>query len=435
MTLGLLTGVLPWLYYKTGKNLIGRLKEGGQTTGSKRQQAFQKGLATMQIVVSVVLLIGGILLFKSYMTSSKTDLGFESENKLAFRIALSWFKYGSPEKKAAFFESSLREIESIPGVEKATLNSLLPLTDIVSTAASAHEIFIVEGQSDIQQSENPFISVQRIVPNYFDAMGIDIQKGTSFDPEQYTSHQHQVIIDRYMADKMWPGENAIGKRIMIGGNGSEIPFLTVIGVVDNVKHQSIMGVNIPSVYISFFSYPHTDAFYVVQTKESLQELESKLKEAILSIDEKQPTFEYTHLTDIVDKKNWQSKVSGALFLTIAIIGSIIAFIGLFSMMSFILILKVKELALRRVLGATDQGILKLIIKDMLKISGIGITGGILLSPILLQPLVPFLFEVSIIDITIYLMVVIALLGVSILATLLPMRNALLINPAKVLKGE
>ncbi|MEO0555853.1 MAG: ABC transporter permease [Bacteroidota bacterium] len=435
LALGSLTGVIPWVFNSAGKQLVSRLKEGRQTTGSKRQHGLQKGLATMQIVVSVVLMIGGMLLFKSFISASKTDMGFVTENKLTFRIALSWFKYGSVEKKSAFFENSLRQIEAIPGVENVTLNSILPLTEMVNTSASAQESFLVEGQSDIQASDNPFVSVQRVAPNYFNAMGIGIQKGDAFDPNDHTVHSYQAIIDKNLVDRMWPNGDALGKHINIWGKDSDRPLLTVIGVVDNVKHQSIMGDNIPNIYVSFYAYPHTDAHYVVQSSKPLSDLAPVLTNTILSIDENQPTFEYMPMADIVAMKNWQSKISGALFLTIAAIGSIIAGIGLFSMMTFILLLKVKELALRRVLGATDQGVVTLVLKEMLSIAGVGILGGILLSPVLLRPIVPFLFEVDLIDISIYSLVMIALFAASILATLMPFRNALTVNPAKVLKGD
>ncbi|MEO1098439.1 MAG: ABC transporter permease, partial [Bacteroidota bacterium] len=382
-----------------------------------------------------VLMIGGMLLFKSFISASKTDIGFVTENKLTFRIALSWFKYGSVEKKSAFFENSLRQIEAIPGVENVTLNSILPLTEMVNTSASAQESFLVEGQSDIQASDNPFVSVQRVAPNYFDAMGIGIQKGDAFDPNDHTVHSYQAIIDKNLADRMWPNGDALGKHINIWGKDSDRPLLTVIGVVDNVKHQSIMGDNIPNIYVSFYAYPHTDAHYVVQSSKPLSDLAPVLTNTILSIDENQPTFEYMPMADIVAMKNWQSKISSTLFLTIAAIGSIIAGIGLFSMMAFILLLKVKELALRRVLGATDQGVVTLVLKEMLSIAGVGILGGILLSPVLLRPIVPFLFEVDLIDISIYSFVMIVLLVASILATLMPFRSALMVNPAKVLRGD
>lgn len=140
LSLGVLTGVLPWILTGNGKQLLSKLKEVQQTTGSKRQQRLQKGLATLQILVSVILMIGGTLLFKSFVNASNVDLGYDTKDKLVFRIALSWFKYGGAEKKAAFFENSLRQIEAIPEVEQVTLNSILPLTEMVNTSASSQEI-------------------------------------------------------------------------------------------------------------------------------------------------------------------------------------------------------------------------------------------------------------------------------------------------------
>ncbi|MEO1052560.1 MAG: ABC transporter permease [Bacteroidota bacterium] len=433
--LGLITGILPWFFHLSGGSFVKRLKEGQQTVGSKRQHGIQKGLASSQILASVVLMIGGTLMFKSFMEASKTDLGFATEDKQTFRIALAWFKYGSPEKKKAFFENSLQRIEAISGVENVAMNSILPLSDMVNTSTQSQENFTTEGQSDVEQSENPFISVQRVTPNYFEVMGISMDIGATFDEADPSAHRYQVIIDKQLANKMWPKESALGKRIKLGGPGSERPYLTVVGVTNDVKHQSIMGDNIPSVYVSLMANTTTDAYYVINSKRPLSELEPALSQSILDIDENQPTFEYMPLTDIVAVKNWQAKVASTLFLTIAIIGSIIAAIGLFSMMTFILTLRVKELALRRVLGATDGSVIKLMFKDMLRIAGIGIVLGIILSPILLRLIAPFLFEVNIMDISIYVLVTASLLLVSLLATLVPFRNALFVNPVKVLRRD
>ncbi|MEM7552313.1 MAG: ABC transporter permease, partial [Bacteroidota bacterium] len=321
LSLGVLTGILPHIFQHSGKKIVDRLKEGQQTTGSKRQHNLQKGLATLQILVSAILMIGGILLFKSFTTASKADLGFTTQDKLTFRVALSWFKYDSQEKRSNFFENSLRQMESIPGVSQVTLTNTLPLVEVANSSAPSQEHFKIEGQSDIEQSSNPFISVQRIIPNYFSVMGIEIQEGTSFDPYDYAPHRTQVVIDRHLADKMWPDGSAIGKRINIWGKDSDRPYLTISGIASNTKYQSVTGDNIPGIYISLNAYPHTDVHYIVQSKRSLSELEPQLTNTILSLDENQPTFEYSYMNDIVERKNWRSKVSGTLFLTIAIIGS------------------------------------------------------------------------------------------------------------------
>ncbi len=435
IVLGFITGVVPWLFHLSRTELVNGLKEGQATTGSKRQSHLQKGLAMVQILVSVLMMVGGSLLYKSFDAAQQADLGFESDSKLTFRIALSWFKYGSPEKKRAFFESSLRSIEAIPGVEQVAMNSVLPLTEMVTTATAAQSIFTAEGQSDVEQADNPFISVQRITPNYFEVMDIGLEQGEGFSGEDPSTHELQVVIDRQLADKMWPNETAVGKRLKLGTASSERPFLRVVGIAQDVKHQSITAENVPSVYVSLLYHTTTDAHYVVNTSRPAAELSPKLSQAILDLDHNQPTFEYLPMSAHIEQMNWHSKVSSTLFLAIAVIGSVIAGIGLFSMMTFLLILKMKELALRRVLGAGDSKIIEIVLREMLQISGVGIVAGALLAPLLLRPISPFLFGVDLIDVPVYLIVSITLLTVSLLAILVPSIKALFINPVTVLRKD
>lgn len=435
VALGFTVGLVVWAFQWSRLDLAKGLKEGQNTTGSKHQKRIQKSFAVLQIFTSILLLIGGGLLFKSFQAAQQTDLGFETTDKLTFRIALSWFKYNTPEKKQSFFETSLRRIQDIPGVESVAINSVLPLTDIVKTSTQSQAIFTVEGQSELAQSENPFISIQRVTPNYFDVIGIGFLKGRSFDNAEYTSHQQQVIIDKKLAETLWPGEYPLGKRIKMGGVASEEPYLTVIGVVNDVKHQSIIGENIPSIYVSILSSTTTDAYYILKSNTTLAELTPTLTDAILSIDENQPTFEYMNMGDHVEMKNWQSKVSSFFFLAVAMIGSIIAAIGLFSIMTFIMIQRMKELAMRRVLGATDHNIFRLVMKDMFKISGIGIGLGLLLSPLLLKPLFPFLFEVSLIDTEVYFLTGSGFLLVSVISALFPTLRSIRLNPVHILRRD
>ncbi len=435
LLLGLGIGLVPGIFLSSTNNLHERLKDGQQTTGSKRQNGIQKGLATIQIFVCVLLLIGGGLLFKSFNAAQQANLGFNTDQTISFRIALSWFKYGGHEKKRAFFESSLKKIEEIPGVKEVAMNSGLPLSDMAKTTTDTQSLFTVEGQSKEAQSENPFVSIQRVTPNYFEVMGVNILRGKSFDDSDHVSNELRVVIDEQLANRIWPAENPIGKRLKLGNLESERPYLRITGIAENVKHQSIIGSNNPSIYLSLLSYTDTDAYYVVNTELSLAELESKLSEAILSLDENQPTFEYMQMGEHVENANWQSKVTSLLFLAIASIGSVIAAIGLFSIMSFILVLKVKELALRKVLGANEQNILLLVMKDLFSIAGLGIGLGLLLAPLILKPILPFLFEVGLVDVTTYVFVAVSLIVLSVIAAFTPSWKALYVNPVTVLRRD
>ncbi len=433
--LGLITGLVPWMSHFSRNNILEKLKDGQNTTGSRKQNRIQRAFATLQIAVSILLLVGGGLLYRSFNEARQTNLGFDTEERATFRIALAWYKYSKPEMIRNFYEISTNRIASVPGVESVTVNSILPLTDIVNTSTDAQTNFALEGQPEVEQAQNPFISVQKVMPNYFEAMNIEFLSGTGFNESDVTAQTSQVIIDQQLAEKMWPGENPLGKRIKVGSRGRDNPLLTITGIVNDVKHQSITGDNIPSVYVSILAYTEIDAYYVVKTNSPMNSLAPRLTETILSIDENQPTFEYMMMDDRVADNNWQSKVSSALFLAIAIIGSITAAVGLFSIITFILVMKVKELALRRVLGASGSNILQLAMKDVLKISGVGIIIGLALAPFLLRPILPFLFNVTLTDISVYLLATIGLALISVMASLSPIRRAMFVNPVTALRKD
>lgn len=207
---GIATGLAPWLFQVAGGKLVNRLKQGQKTTGSKKQLTLQKRFAMLQILATVLLVIGGGLLYKSFEAAKKAHLGFETQDKLTFRIALSWFKYGGQEKKRNFFETSLRSIEAIPGIQQVAMNSALPLTERAETSVESQTMFTIEGQSGLTQTENPFISVQRVTDNYFDVMDI----------ESFSGELCRVSIRHHRNCKKYGLYNfCLRRRQCIGGRG------------------------------------------------------------------------------------------------------------------------------------------------------------------------------------------------------------------------
>lgn len=433
LLVGIVTGMLPALSHLSGTNFSEALKDGAKTAGSRRQNRLRKGLVSAEIAISALLLIGGGLLAKSFYNMQQADMGFETENRLTFRIALSWYNYADDEKIRSFFETSTQRIAAIPGVEGVAVNSVLPLTEIVKTSTQAQSVFTIEGQSPIAQAENPYISIQRVTPNYFDVMGIPVKEGQGFDTADPTNDRFKVFIDEQLAAQL--GENPIGQQIKLGTVDSKKPYLTVGGVIGNVKHQNITESNIPSVYVSILTDSEIDAYFVVKASVPPLSLAERIKQTIFSIDAHQPTFEYLLMDDHIANQSWQSRISSILFLQIAIIGGLMAAIGLFSVMTFILNQRVKELAVRRVLGAMSGDILKLVIGDVLKIAGISLLIAAALAFIVLQPINKFLYEVSLFYLPVYIITALTLLFVSIVATLLPAWRATNVNPTTALKND
>ena len=433
LLVGVLTGLIPALSHLSGTNFADTLKDGAKMVGSRRQNKLRKGLVMAEIAISGLLLIGGGLLATSFYNIQQTDIGFETENRLTFRIALSWYNYYEAEKIRSFYETSTQRIAAIPGVESVAANSVLPLTEIVKTATEAQSVFTVEGQSPVAQAENPYISVQRVTPDYFSVMDIPIVEGQGFDADNPTNDRFKVLIDEQLAAQL--GENPIGKHIKLGTADSEEPFLTVAGIIGNVKHQNVTDVNIPSVYVSILMNKEIDAYFVVKATVPPMTLAERIRQTIFSIDAHQPTFEYLLMEDHISNNTWQARISSILFLAIAVIGGLMAAIGLFSVMTFILNQRVKELAVRRVLGAMSGDILRLVIGDVLKIAGISILLAVALAVVVLRPINKFLYEVSLFHLPVYLFAAIVLLAVSVVATLLPAWRATNVNPVTALKSE
>ncbi|NET35251.1 MAG: FtsX-like permease family protein [Cyanothece sp. SIO1E1] len=430
---GIATGMLPALSHLSKTDFAESLKDGAKTTGSRSQNKLRRGLVSAEIAISALLLIGGGLLAKSFYNMQEADIGFETENRLTFRIALSWYNYSDDEKIRSFYETSTERIAAIPGVEGVAVNSVLPLTDIVKTSTDAQSVFTIEGQSPIAQAENPYISIQRVTPNYFDVMEIPIKEGEGFDLANPTNDRFKVLIDEQLARQL--GDNPVGKQIKLGTVDSEAPYLTVAGVIADVKHQNIVESNIPSVYVSILMDSEIDSYFVVKASVPPLTLAERLRQTIFSIDAHQPTFEYLLMEDHISKQSWQSRISSILFLGIAIIGGLLAAIGLFSVMSFILNQRTKELAVRRVLGAMSGDILRMVILDVLKIAGISLFIAVVLAFIVLQPINKFLYEVSLFYLPVYLLTAIGLIFVSIAATLLPAWRATNVNPTTALKND
>ncbi len=433
LLVGICTGLIPALSHLSGTNFTETLKDGAKMVGSRRQNKLRKGLVMAEIAISGLLLIGGGLLAKSFYKMQQTDIGFKADNRLTFRIALSWYNYYEEEKVRSFYETSTKRIAAIPGVDAVAVNSVLPLTEIVKTSTEAQSVFTIEGQSPVAQAENPYISVQRVTPEYFSVMDIPILQGQGFDADNPTNDRFRVLIDEKLAAQI--GEDAIGKHIKLGTADSEEPYLTIGGVIGNVRHQNVTDGNIPSVYVSILMNKEIDAYFVVKASVPPMTLAERIKQTIFSIDAHQPTFEYLLMEDHISNNTWQARISSILFLEIAIIGGLMAAIGLFSVMTFILNQRVKELAVRRVLGAMSFDILKLIIGDVLKIAGVSILLAIALSVVVLRPINKFLYEVSLFDMPVYVGTAVVLLLVSVIAAFLPAWRATSTNPVNALKSE
>ena len=259
-TVSLLTGVVfglaPALQISK-LNLTDALKEGGRGgAGSGSRGRLRGALVIGEIALSLVLLTGAGLMIKSFYRLTGVDPGFRPDKTLTMRMQLSGDKYGDSVKRRTFYDQMLQQVQSIPGAQSAGVITQLPLT-----TQGTSFVFSLEGQAPAPASDLPIAVFRVISQDYFRAIGIPLLRGRSFTPQDSADAQVVVVINRTMAERFWPGQEALGKRFKVGPSDSTNPLMVVVGVVGDVRQSSLDQALKPEMYVShlqdrrFFAIP------------------------------------------------------------------------------------------------------------------------------------------------------------------------------------
>ncbi len=435
VTFGLLTGVAPALRL-SGLDFSQMIKGGKGTTGSKVNTRLRRGFVISQIALGMVLLTGASLITRSFLNLQRVNLGYDVNDLITFRTALPWWTYNEEEQYNQFYRLSLQKIRTLPGVDFAEVNTNLPLTNTKESSHWESQAEItVEGQTIDEQLRNPLVNIQRVTPGYFNAMGIELMAGIGLQGDEASNDDASAVINEAMARQLWPGENPIGKRIKPGKPGDDTNWRIITGVVMDVKHYDISEDDPPGFYMSFYHSPTRNGHFVVKTSRSLAEMMPLINEAIWEVDSKQSTYEISMMEDRVAKKIWENKASSDLFLVFAIIASLLAAIGIYSVMAYAISQRTRELGMRKVLGASSHQIMQLVLRDVLIMCLIGIGIGIVFSLFMVNQLTALIYNIAPYDIFSFTLVPAFLVFIAVLSSLIPTLKAVRINPVVALKYE
>ncbi len=434
---GILAGLMPALKV-TAINIVKVLKEAKGSSGGKHRHRLRKAFVVAQMALGVVLIIAASLMVKSFLALQKVDLGFDPGKKLTFRVSLPWRSYGGqPAKVNVFYQTALARLAAIPGIEGVALNSNPPLSAADNAAISeTKDAITLEGQSVEEQAGNPYVNYQFVSSNYFTLLKIPRVSGRLFSEFDKDSTSTQVaIISQSLATKLFGSTNPLGRRIKSGTLDSKSSYRTVVGVVKDVKHDHLTSSAGYDIYVSALQSPYSNQYFIVQTTQTAMQFVEPARRAILAVDGDQSTFDFMSMEDRIDRKLWQSRISGIVFSLLAFLTMMLSGVGIFSVMSYMVSQRTKELGVRRVVGANKAGIFQMILKQVAQLSFWGIVIGISFSFILTRSLESILFGVRILDITTYVLVPLFLTLSAMLAALLPAWRATLINPVTALRTQ
>ena len=424
---GIVFGLFPALQVSK-PNLNDSLKEGArQSSGSSHRM--RSSLVVFEVALSLVLLVGAGLLARSFLSLLRTDPGFDPENVLTMNLVLPAAKYRDRPSRAAFYQDLVQRVKATPGVQSAAVVNYIPLG-----GANSSDSYLVEGEPEPAPGEEYLGRYRVSTPDYFQTMGISIVRGRGFTEQDKVDGPPVVVVNETLARKHWPDQEAIGKRIRLYGPVAENPWMQIVGVVKDVKHELTLTVT-PEYYLPHAQDPWNAMVLVARTTVDPASLAASLRQQVWSIDKDQPVFNVKTMHEV----RWVSvamySFSSVMLAIFAGVALLLATIGIYGVMAFAVTQRTQEIGIRMALGARAVDVLKLVVRHGMKLALLGIVIGLAGSWALTRFMKGLLVGVEATDVLTFSVVPLCLLVAAFIACYLPARRATKVDPLVALRYE
>ena len=424
---GLVFGLAPALQMSK-PNLNDSLKEGGrQTSGSSHR--LRSSLVVFEVALSLMLLVGAGLLTRSFLSLLKTDPGFNPDHLLTMNLVLPSAKYKDDPARAAFYNDLILRVKTQPGVESAALVNYIPLG-----GSNSSDAYLIEGQPEPQPGQENDGRYRVATPDYFHTMGISITRGRAFTEQDKAGALPVVMINEAFVRKHWPNENPIGKRIRFYGPLDRAPWMEVVGVIEDVKHDLNLPVT-PEFYLPHAQDPWNSMVLVARTSVDPASLAGALRQQVWAIDKDQPVFDVRTMQEVRSGSVVLYSFSSVMLGIFAVVALVLAAIGIYGVMAFAVTQRTQEIGIRMALGARTADVLKLVVKHGMKLALLGIVIGLAGSWALTRFIAKLLVGVQPTDLLTFSVVSLCLLVAAFIACYLPARRATKVDPLVALRYE
>ncbi len=434
----LVTGLLFGLMPATGtprENLVESLKEGGRRSGgSATHPKIRNALLVAQVALALVLVISAGLLVRTFYYMLAADAGFNSTHVLTFQLSLPSSKYADTEHMAQLYEKALRALRSLPGVQSAGLVSEVPM----GGSTDSTEIRIPDHPST-DDKEHPYANYSFASPGYFSAIGTPLLRGRDFAEMDVTGSMPVTIINSAMALKYWPGRDPIGRQL--GVKTQRFPTRTIIGIVPDIKHNSLRDDPDPEMYVPYTQneikwWPSMQTMQVaLRTKADPASLAGSVREALRSVDPDLPVAKVTTLTALVDNSMAQPRFSLLLLGSFGGLALMLAVIGMYGVISYSVQQRTQEIGIRMAMGATRRDVLRMVLGMGARLAALGIVIGLGFAWMATRAMANFLYGIQPTDAPTFAFVPALLMTVALFACYLPARRATRVDPLVALRHE
>jgi putative ABC transport system permease protein len=426
---GMLFGLAPALQ-GARVSLTEALNESGRASdaGGREGARLRNALVILETALAVVLLVGAGLLINSFVRLLRTPPGFNPEGVIVARTTLPQARYPEAERGKTVYRRALERIAALPGVQQVSVASFLPL-------ASEWQIGVrIEGggESEYYMTYGSWVS-----NDFFRSMGIPLKKGRVFTDQDRADTTPVVVVNEAMARRFWPGQDAVGKRIRWGGWNPPGGWLTIAGVVADVKFSSLEAESPPTVYMPVFQIPRIrrDAVFIARTTAEPSSLAAAMRREIAAVDADLPVYDVRSMNQVIAESVAQRRFTMGLLAIFAFAALCLAALGLYGVISYAVTQRTREIGLRMALGGRRLDVLRLVVGQGMKMAMIGALAGLLASLALTRLMKGLLYGISASDPLTFIAVALLLTLVALAACWIPARRATKVDPMIALRCE
>jgi predicted permease len=426
---GLILGLVPALQSRA--DLTGTFKQaGGRSTSGTGRKLARRALVIAEMAVALVLVIGAVLMGKSFLSLQRIDPGFNPGDIVTLRVDLPHAKYVEPPQIAQFFQQMEERMRTLQGVQRAAVISHLPLSGTEWSGSVT-----AESQPPGPGEALPEGDFRSVSTEYFKTLNIPLKRGRLFTSTDHAEAPLVAVIDEKLAERYWPNRDPLGDRIKMGAPESPFPWFTIVGVVGNVKNQALDSEARVQVYYHYPQRPLRSMFLVARTDSDPARVADEVSKVVRSVDPDVATYDVATMEERLSGSLSQPRLSTWVLGTFAGLALLLATVGIYGVIAWTVGERTQELGVRMALGAQRGQVLRLVLRQGMMLALVGLAVGIAAAFVLTRWLSSQLYGVSAVDPAAFAGVALLLGAAALLATYLPARRATRVDPVVALRYE
>jgi putative ABC transport system permease protein len=403
----------------------------GRGASSAGGRGASRTLVVAEVALAVILVVGAALMVKSLTRLQSQETGFRAENVVTFDLNLPRARYPDDKNVTAAYERLVEEIRTVPGVQAVGAINHLPLVRFGFNGA-----VVIEGQPPAPADKAPVVEFRIVTPGYFDAMGVPLRAGRALTARDTAASQRVVVINEAMARQFWPGRNPVGARIRPPFFDTGSTWFEVVGVVGDVRSWNLRTPPVPECYSPHAQTAMPGLSMAIRTGDVPAEtVLPAIRQRITTFDPALPLVRVQTLSTVVELAAGETRLSSILTTVFALLAALLATVGIYSVISYSVAQRHREIGIRVALGADGRRITRLVLGEGLLLAGIGVALGSAAAMLLTRTLGTMLYEVSPTDPSVLAGTVGGVVLIALAASYVPARRATRVDPAIALRAE